>query len=169
MLRTMLQDAEKQEKGKTHPTEEPFIRALRRIRQRYEGRSISTQELLDIFAEDLPPALRYEGKKSLDWFFEGWINGTAMPKLELKAVKFTPKDSGVVVNGTILQQEASNDLITSVPVYAVAVGRQPVLLGRVFADGEESTFRLSAPAGTHKIVLDPYDTVLTRPKRSGPN
>jgi len=164
MLRAMLLDAEKQEKGKTHPTEEPFTRALRKVRQRYEGRSISTQELLDVFAEDLPPALRYEGKKSLDWFFAGWINGTAMPKLELKAVKFTPKDSGVLVNGTILQQEASNDLITSVPVYAVAAGKQPVLLGRVFADGEESTFRLSAPPGTHKIVLDPYDTVLTRPK-----
>ena len=39
-----------------------------------------------------------------------------------------------------------------------------VLLGRVFADGEESTFHLSAPAGTHKIVIDPYNTVLTAPK-----
>ena len=35
--------------------------------------------------EDLPPALRYEGKTSLDWFLDGWINGTSLPKLELKA------------------------------------------------------------------------------------
>jgi hypothetical protein len=39
-----------------------------------------------------------------------------------------------------------------------------VLLGRVFADGDESTFHLSAPLGAHKIVLDPYETILTRPK-----
>jgi hypothetical protein len=51
-----------------------------------------------------------------------------------------------------------------VPVYAVSAGRQPVLLGRVFADGEESTFRLSAPGGVHRIELDPYETVLTSPK-----
>jgi hypothetical protein len=68
------------------------------------------------------------------------------------------------VSGTILQKEASQDLVTSVPVYAVIAGKQLVLLGRVFADSEESSFRLSAPAGTHKIVLDPYETVLTSPK-----
>ena len=164
MLRTMLKDAATQGGGQGGNAEEPFVRSLRKVRQRYEGKSISTRELLDVFAEDLPPALRYEGKNSLDWFLEGWINGTSLPKLELKGVKFTPKGSGSIVTGTILQKEAPADLVTSVPVYAVSSGRQPVLLGRVFADGEESTFRITAPAGTHKIVLDPYETILTSPK-----
>ncbi len=167
MLRTMLNDAAQEEgrKGQmSDSADEPFVRALRKVRERYEGRSISTGELLDVFAEDLPPALRYEGKSSLDWFLNGWINGTSLPKLELRGVKFTPKGAGSVVSGTILQKEASQDLVTSVPVYAVIAGKQLVLLGRVFADGEESSFRLSAPAGTHKIVLDPNETVLTSPK-----
>ena len=128
------------------------------------GKSISTRELMDVFAEDLPPALRYEGKSSLDWFVKGWINGTALPRLELKAVKFTPKGAGSVVSGTILQKDAPEDLVTSVPVYAAMPGRQAVLLGRVFVDGEESSFHLPAPAGAHKIVLDPNDTILTAPK-----
>jgi len=168
MLRTMLQDAatsEARRKGRAGSgVDEPFVRALRRVRERYEGKSISTRELLDVFAEELPPALRYEGKGSLDWFLAGWVNGTALPKLELKAVKFTQKAEAVVVSGTILQRDAPADLVTSVPVYAVFAGRPPLLLGRVFADGEESTFHLSAPAGTHKIVLDPYQTILTGPK-----
>jgi hypothetical protein len=167
MLRTMLKDAAQEggRKGQmSDSADEPFVRALRKVRERYEGRSISTGELLDVFAEDLPPALRYEGKSSLDWFLNGWINGTSLPKLELRGVKFTPKGAGSVVSGTILQKEASQDLVTSVPVYAVIAGKQLVLLGRVFADGEESSFRLSAPAGTHKIVLDPNETVLTSPK-----
>jgi hypothetical protein len=46
----------------------------------------------------------------------------------------------------------------------MVTGKQPVLLGRVFADGEETSFHLPAPAGTHKIVLDPNETVLTSPK-----
>jgi hypothetical protein len=164
MLRTMLQDAASQGGRQRGDAEEPFVRALRKVRERYEGRSISTSELLDVFVEELPPALRYEGKSSLEWFLNGWINGTALPKLELRGVKFTPKGAGSVVSGTILQKDAPRDLVTSVPVYAVVVGKQPLLLGRVFADGEESSFHLAAPAGARKIVLDPNETILTTPK-----
>jgi hypothetical protein len=46
----------------------------------------------------------------------------------------------------------------------VVAGKQTVLLGRVFADGEESSFRIAAPAGTHRIILDPNATILTSPK-----
>jgi hypothetical protein len=120
--------------------------------------------MFDVFAEDLPPALRYEGKMSLDWFLVGWVNGTALPRLELKAVKFTPHGSATVVSGTILQKDAPENLVTSVPVYALLVGRKTVLLGRVFADGEESSFHLPAPASTRKILLDPNETILTGPK-----
>jgi len=163
MLRTMLKDAAAQQGGKAAGLEEPFVRALRRLRQRYEGRAISTREMMDVFAEDIPASLRYEGKNSLDWFLDSWINGTALPKLELKSVKLTQKGMGLAVSGTILQKEGTRDLITSVPLYGVVGGKQ-VLLGRVFADGEESTFHISAPAGTRKILLDPNDTILTSPK-----
>jgi hypothetical protein len=167
MLRTMLKDGAAADG--THKIngskDEPFVRVLRKVRQEYEGKAITTRELLDAFAEDLPPALRYEGKNSLDWFLEGWVNGTSLPRLELTGVKFTPKGAGSIVSGTILQKDAADDLVTSVPVYAVLAAKQLVLLGRVFADGEESSFRIAAPAGTHKIVLDPYETILTRPKK----
>ena len=128
MLRTMMKDAAVQGTGAKAPstTDEPFVRALRKVRQRYEGKSISTKEMMDVFAEELPPALRYEGKASLDWFLDGWINGTALPKLELKTVRFTPKGSGSVVSGTILQKDAPQDLVTSVPVYALTTGKQMV-------------------------------------------
>ena len=168
MLRSMMKEAAAQGAGRREQSggsvEEPFVRALRKVRQRYEGKSISTSELVDVFAEELPPSLRYEGKSSLNWFLEGWINGTSMPKLELKVVKFTPQGKGTVVSGTILQKDSPEDLVTSVPIYAISVGKPPVLLGRVFADGAESQFRLSAPPGTHKVVLDPNETILRIPK-----
>ncbi|HUC30208.1 MAG TPA: M1 family aminopeptidase [Candidatus Acidoferrum sp.] len=165
MLRSMLKDGAAQPESSqvSGAPDEPFVRALRKVRERYEGKSITTRELMNVFAEELPVSLRYEGKRSLDWFFDGWVNGTSLPTLQLRSVKFTPKGSGSVVSGTIVQKDAPQDLVTSVPVYAVS-GKQSVLLGRVFADGEESSFHLDAPAGTHKIVLDPNETVLTAPK-----
>jgi hypothetical protein len=167
MLRSMLQDAaaDAKQEGPSHGVvEDPFVRSLRKFRERYEGKAISTRELLAVFAEDLPPSLRYEGKSSLDWFLDGWVNGTSLPRLELQGVKFVPKANGTVVTGVIRQKDAPEDLVTSVPVYAVVSGKANVLLGRVFADGAESSFRLSAPVGTHRILLDPNGTILADPK-----
>jgi Peptidase family M1 domain len=166
MLRTMLDDAEAEQHRGRFPTgaDDPFVRALRKFRERYQGQSVTTKQLLDAFAVDLPPALRYENKSSLDWFLDGWVNGTSLPKLQLKNVRFISKGSTTLVTGAILQKDASASLVTSVPLYAVESGRATVFLGRVFADGEESTFHISAPAGARKILLDPQQTILTTPK-----
>jgi aminopeptidase N len=167
MLRAMLEDAATEAARKDpaqRAAEEPFVRSLRKVRERYEGKAITTRELLEVFAEDLPPSLRYEDKASLDWFLDGWVNGTSVPKLELQGVKFTETPRGVSVTGVIRQEDAEENLVTSVPIYAVVSGRAPVLLGRVFADGAESRFRLSAPPGTHKLLLDPIGTILSAPK-----
>ncbi len=166
MLRSMMRDAETTPGSRRTVADEPkseesFIRALRTVRERYEGKSITTRELLRVFEEQLPPSLWYEGKKSLDWFYQGWINGTAIPKLELQAVKYTDKAGSTAISGTILQKNVTNELVTSVPVYA-AVGGKALLIGRIFADGPESQFHLTAPSGTRKIILDPNQTLLTR-------
>jgi hypothetical protein len=60
-----------------------------------------------------------------------------------------------------LQKDAPDNLVTSVPLYASVAGRM-VLLGRVFADGPETPFHLSASPGARKVVLDPDQTLLTR-------
>ncbi|MEY2413773.1 MAG: hypothetical protein QOD84_2379 [Acidobacteriaceae bacterium] len=162
MLRHMMLDAARGEaSGTTGGTDEPFIRTLRKIRERYQGESITTEELLKMFEEQLPRSLWHEGRKSLDWFYQGWINGTAVPKFELHGVKYTDKGAATIVSGTIEQKEAPKELITSIPVYASRSGRN-VLLGRIFADGPETEFRITAPAGTRKILLDPYHVVLSR-------
>ncbi len=167
MLRTMLRDAQRSGSGRTAnlsdaQADAPFLRALSRARERFQERAINSREFLQVFEEELPPSLRYEGRKSLDWFYEGWVNGTALPHLELRSVKYTARAGGSAVSGTIVQKDAPQELVTVVPVYAVFAGKN-VLLGQVFADGPETTFHFSAPAGTRKVVLDPYQTLLTRP------
>ena len=164
MLRYMLLDAEA--KGGPRPRgsareDEPFVRCLRKLRDRYEGKVITTRDLLRVFEEDLPPPLQFEGKKNLNWFLEGWVNGTALPHFEAHGVKFAPKGDATIVSGTLLQKDAPEELVTAVPVYAAVAGKTSVLLGRVFVDGPESTFRLTAPSGTRKILIDPYQTLLT--------
>jgi len=163
MLRCMLRDSEAahlSRKGPAHP-EEPFFRVLRRVRERYAGKSLSTHELVQVFEEELPRSLWFENRRSLDWFLDGWINGTAMPRLEARDVRITPKERGVSIAGMIAQKDAPDDLVTAIPVYGVTAANATVFLGQVLADGPETSFHLNAPAGTRKIVLDPRQTVLS--------
>ena len=163
MLRCMLRDSEaasRSRSGRAHP-EEPFFRVLRRVRERYAGKNLSTQELIQVFEEELPRSLWFENRRSLDWFLDGWINGTAMPRLEAREVRITPKERGVSIAGVIAQKDAPDDLITAIPVYGVTAANSTVFLGQVLADGPETSFHLNAPAGTRKIVLDPRQTVLS--------
>ncbi|HXY16024.1 MAG TPA: M1 family aminopeptidase [Terriglobales bacterium] len=165
MLRTMMRDAERaserRDLERPDSENEPFLRALQHIRERYEGRPITTREMLQVFQEDLPRSLWYEGRKSLDWFYDGWVNGTAVPHFELRGVKFTEKGGQTIVSATILQRDAPKDLVTPVPVYASRGGKL-ILLGRIFADGPETPFHFGVPSGTRKIVVDPNETLLAR-------
>jgi hypothetical protein len=124
---------------------------------------MSTAELVHIFESEVPPALWYEGHKSLDWFYEGWINGTAIPVFGLRDLKFIEKEKGkpTLVTGTLVQQQAPDTLVTAVPVYA-SIGGKNIFLKRIFAEGTETQFRISAPSGTRKLVIDPEQTLLSR-------
>jgi hypothetical protein len=169
MLRTMMRDAQSKDPSGTISSrkieDEPFLRALRKLRKDYEAKALSTAELMHVFESELPPSLWYEGHKSLDWFYEGWINGEAIPVFDLKDVKFLEKEKGkpTLVTGTLIQEQAPDTLVTTVPIYALIGGRN-IFLKRIFAEGEETQFRISAPAGTRKLVIDPEQTLLSRTK-----
>jgi hypothetical protein len=176
MLRSMLRDAnatprtrashravEKTTAPMQASGDELFLKILRDLRQRLQGKSITARELQQAFEEDLPDNLRFEGKRSLDWFFESWVNGTAMPRLRLKAVSLARKGAGMIASGELLQEEAPENLITNIPIYASTANGQLTLVARVFADGSATPFRISVPEGTKKLLVDPYQTVLSQP------
>ena len=161
MLRTMMRDAQPAAARSQPLPQEPFIRALMNLRKQYEGRAMTARDMLKAFEAELPRSAWRNGKSSLDWFYEGWINGVSVPKLELQKLKYTEESGRVLITGVIAQKEADKYLIASVPIYTNAKER-PVFLGRVFADGEETTFQLIAPRGTRGVVMDPYQAVLRR-------
>jgi hypothetical protein len=171
MLRMMLLDSEttasRSRKERAHTVanpEEPFFRGLRKARERYAGKRMSTEDLMQVFEEELPRALWYENRRKLDWFLEGWIEGTAIPELEARDVRIAEKTDAATVTGVIVQKDAPDDLVTAVPVYATTAGGALVFLGEVLADGPETPFRLAGPSDVRKIVLDPKQTILSAPK-----
>jgi len=163
MLRTMMRDSEARTAQSSSPplSDEPFLRALRKLTRDYADKTISTPVLMRVLASELPESFEYEGRKSLDWFYESWVNGKAIPLFKLRDLKFTDRGRTTLVTGTLVAQDAPETLISAVPLYAAKAGKN-VFLKRVFAEGPETQIRLSAPAGTRKLLIDPEHTLLTR-------
>jgi len=161
MLRGMLRDASRSAET-PEGSDRVFLDLLRNLYEQYKAKEITNADFERALEAVLPKSLWFEDHRSLDWFFDGWVNGTAFPRFEVKEAHFSTKTGKPIVTGTLLQIDAPDDLVTSVPVYGV-VGETKIYLGRVFAEGAETRFTLLAPAGIKTLVLDPYQTVLTEP------
>ena len=180
MLRTMYRDAAAHPSsavrttGKSHriarkpvtasvtPAADPdaaFFGVLRKLQDEFAGKSMTTRDVRIAFEAALPSDLRFEGRKSLDWFFDEWVSGTAVPKIELEKVRIS-RGARRTASFTITQSECQKTLITSVPIYIDTGADTPVFLTRVFADGAETDFTVDVPANAKKLLLDPYRTVL---------
>lgn len=161
MLREMLRDASRTSVNPSG-SDEVFLGILRSICQRYQEKEITNQEFEAEVEAVLPKSLWFENRRSLDWFFDGWVNGTVLPRFEFKDARFSAGSGKASVTATLRQINAPDDLVTSVPVYGV-VGTDKVYLGRVFVEGAETRFTLPVPPGVRRLSLDPYQTVLTAP------
>ena len=107
MLRSMMRDSEMAVHSRKAPAnpDEPFFRALRKARDRFAGKAMSTHDLIQVFEEELPRPLWYNNHHSLDWFVDGWINGTAIPEIAVRDIHITDKAGETIASG-ILQKDA---------------------------------------------------------------
>jgi len=51
----------------------------------------------------MPASLNTTGYKSLDWFFDSWISGNAVPRFSLLHDRMTPAGTKLKVTGTLRQ------------------------------------------------------------------
>ena len=156
MLRTMLREAS------GNNNDALFFAALKGLLARSSGHKISTRDLQEAFEKVLPSSFTYEGRKSLDWFFDSWVNDVSIPGLALEDVKMTRDAGRIKVTGVIRESNAAKDLVTAVPIYVVDENGKPRFADFVFADEPRTAFTLTVPAGSKQILLDPEGTLLRR-------
>jgi len=156
MLRTMLREASG---GKSDAL---FFSALRSLLAESPSHKISTHDVQMAFEKVMPASLRYEGQHNLDWFFDGWVNGTSVPQFALERVRMASERGKARVRGVVRESHAAKDLVTALPIYAVDAQGRASFLAFIFADDVTSAFTLTAPDGTKHLLLDPENTILRR-------
>jgi hypothetical protein len=102
-----------------------------------------------------------EGSHKMDWFFEDWVQGTAIPHY---AVEFSAKAQGkdFLITGKLKQEDTPEDFTAPVPLYAARAQLKPLFLGVVETIGRETAFRFRSHVPVSKILIDPNMTVLSR-------
>ena len=157
MLRTMLHEAG----GGT--SDAVFFSALKGLLAGAPNHKVSTLDLQRAFEQVMPASLGYEGKKSLAWFFDSWVNGNSIPQFSLQGVRMVSTAGGHVrISGVLVQNHGARDMVTAVPLYTVDAQGKTRFLAFVFADDPKTEFTLMAPAGAMQVLLDPEETVLRR-------
>ncbi len=92
--------------------DENFLKMLREMSRRYAYAPLSTNDLMGLVKEFLPPKV---SKSSIDLFFDNWVYSTGVPALKLS---YGVKGSAGqwTVSGTVEQGNVDSDFSTEVPV-----------------------------------------------------
>lgn len=111
MLRMAMQD-----RSKPNP-DAPFIEMMTDFAQTYAGKNASTADFQRMVEKHLPASMNLTRNGKINWFFEQWVYGTAIPKLDSK---FTVTDSGngkYKITGTVTQSQVTDNFVSIVPIY----------------------------------------------------
>jgi hypothetical protein len=155
MLRMMLRDPGASD------ADARFQEFLHFVLAEYRFKVLSNADLQKSVEKFMTPAMDLEGSHKMDWFFEDWVQGTAIPHY---AVEFSAKAQGkdFLITGKLKQEDTPEDFTAPVPLYAARAQLKPLFLGVVETIGRETAFRFRSHVPVSKILIDPNMTVLSR-------
>jgi hypothetical protein len=105
-----------------------------------------------------PIARRYN-LRDLNWFFQQWVYEAHYPSYRAEYRIENHPEGGVVVNGTIFQENAPDHWFMPLPL-VFTIGRDQVARGTIMALGPSTPFQIRLPQRPTKVELDPDEWVL---------
>ncbi len=130
----------------------------------YGGHSATTEDFKATVEKHMTVDMQRIGSGKMDWFFDEYVYGTALPTYKLDST-FDKNADGDVVFGFKVTQSGVNDKFRMlVPVYLELANGNVVFLGRVTLVGNNSTEAKVPLKGIkdtpHRAMLNYYDDVL---------
>ncbi len=150
MLREMMRDAQ--------GSDRPFFQMIRELTEQFRYRLISNADLRKAVEKYMTPAMMMDRRRSMDWFFDEWVDGTGIPQYRIEA--HTRAKGGVYqIRGNLVQERVPESFTMPVPIYAEEKGKV-VKLGNVVTTGRETPFQFTSKFSPRRIVIDPFGTIL---------
>ncbi len=133
----------------------------------YNGRAASTEDFKSIVEKHMTVDMQRMGDGKMDWFFDEYVYGTALPSYKLDS-SFEKDASGeVVFTLKVTQSDVNDKFCMLVPVYLELADGRTAFLERVRLAGNSSTEAKLPLKGIkdapRRAMLNYYDDVLASP------
>ncbi len=135
MLRVMMQDP----KG----GDDKFKEMMRDFIKTYSGKAASTEDFKSVVEKHMAPGMDLARNGKMDWFFDEWVNGTALPDYHLE-YSFGDAPNGVLLNAKLTQSNVYDRFAMPVPIYLEFANGKVMRLGSANIVGN-STIPLQVP------------------------
>ena len=157
MIRMMMHDSK--------TGDQLFKQTMQDFVKTYSGRAATTEDFKAMVEKHMNPQMKAFGRGSMDWFFNEYVYGTALPAYKIDVANFdTDANGNVVLSFKLTQSGVDDNFHMLVPVYLELADGRITFLGRAEMNGNAS-FEAKIPlAGIkekpHRAVVNYYDDVL---------
>jgi hypothetical protein len=138
--------------------EKLFKEAMHDLVDSYRNKPASTEDFKAVMERHLPPWLDLDGNHRLDWFFNAYVYGAAVPKYTLTS-DFARQGEGMTIHFKLTQSNIPSDFRMLVPLYMQLEDGRVLLLGRATMAGVttvEKTLRTGKLPSPLKQLLVNY-------------
>ena len=137
--------------------DEQFLAMLGNLRNRYEYRTVTTEQFREVAAAALPPQ---SPDPRLETFFDAWVYSTGIPSIKMTH-SVQGKAPQVRVTGAVTQSDAPEDFSVLVPIEIQLSKGKPLVHWVRTVNGSVS-FSIPLKQAPSKVTLDPDNSVLRK-------
>jgi aminopeptidase N len=151
--------------GSSKPgTEDAFKHSMQEFVKEYSGKAATTEDWKASMERTMPKSMDIDGNGKLDWFFNEWVYGTALPHYTVNSQFVANNDGTTTALLKLAQSNVSDDFEMIVPLYIQMADGKVVHFAGLTMHGN-TTFDQQIPLGklpgTPKaIVVDAYADIL---------
>ncbi len=140
-----------------------FMAFLKSLVVKYAQKPLSTAQFQREVEAVMTPKMDIEGGRSMEWFFDEYVRGTAFPHYK---VTFTSRriEKGFQVRGKLVATGVPHSFVAPVPLYVSSSSGRGVFLGTVIAGPDETHFSFTSQTEPRKLLIDPQMTLLCIPE-----
>lgn len=104
----------------------------------YSGKAATTEDFKAMVEKHMTPAMDIDGNHLLDWFFNEYVYGTALPTYNLNSSFEKDTNGDVVLNFSVKQSGVDDKFKMIVPIYLELADGRMLNLGRARLSGNTS-------------------------------
>ncbi|HEY6140516.1 MAG TPA: M1 family aminopeptidase [Thermoanaerobaculia bacterium] len=160
MLRMMMQDP----RDRQNP-DAAFVALMSDFVKDFAGRNATTADFQNAVQRHMTGSLNATGDGKIDWFFNEWVYGTAIPKLTSSFDVKPGAEGKFQITGSISQADVPEDFRALVPIYAEFDKGQVFKIAQIPMIGSTTRpidFAVRMPKKPNKVTINALHDVLAK-------